>query len=90
MHRIPFFFCVVLTALLVACYITKHNRLTALRIQTISLEKMLKSEEATKKRLEVELATFLSPLRLQEIARKAQYAHLHQPAPSELYTLEQP
>jgi hypothetical protein len=56
----------------------------------LSLEKELKIEEAEKRRLELELAIFCSPVRLEEVARKAQYAHLRSPKVDELLTLDEP
>ena len=90
MRVIPFVYCVVLTALLVGLYISRHNQLTELRIRTLSLEKEVRVEEAEARRLELELALFLSPVRLEEIARKVQYAHLRQPSRDELLEIEGP
>jgi hypothetical protein len=64
--------------------------LTELRIRVLSLEKEVRVEEAEQRRLEVELALFMSPVRLEEIARKVQYAHLRQPSVDELLQLEEP
>ena len=90
MRVVPFVYCVMLTAVLVGLYISRHNRLTELRIRTISLEKELRIEEAEARRLELQLALFLSPVRLEEIARKVQYAHLRQPSVDELLEIEVP
>jgi len=75
----PFIYCVVLITALVALHIAHHNSLTTYRIKAIALEKELKIEEAKKRGLELEMATFTSPLRLEEVARKAQYSYLRQP-----------
>lgn len=90
MRVLPFVYCVLLTGLLVGLYISRHNRLTELRIRALSLEKEVRVEEAEQRRLELELALFMSPVRLEEIARKAQYAHLRQPSVDELLQLEEP
>jgi hypothetical protein len=90
MRVVPFVYCVMLTAVLVGLYISRHNRLTELRIRTICLEKELRIEEAEARRLELQLALFLSPVRLEEIARKVQYAHLRQPSVDELLEIEVP
>jgi cell division protein FtsL len=81
---------VLLTAVLVGLYISRHNQLTELRIRALSLEKELKVEEAEKRRLELEVALFMSPVRLEEIARKVQYSHLRQPSVDELLEIEVP
>lgn len=67
----------------VALHIAHHNRLTTYRIRAISLEKELKIEEAKERGLELEMATFTSPLRLEEVAKKAQYSYLRQPSADE-------
>lgn len=90
MRTIPFMYCLLLTALLGGMYIARHNRLTELRIRSLSLEKHMRVEEAERRRLELEVARFVSPVRLEEIARKVQYAHLRQPSTDELILLENP
>lgn len=90
MRVAPFVYCVLLTAVLVGLYISRHNQLTELRIRALSLEKELKVEEAEKRRLELEVALFMSPVRLEEIARKVQYSHLRQPSVDELLEIEVP
>jgi hypothetical protein len=87
MRLVPFVYCVLLTGALVGLYISRHNRLTELRIRSIALERAVKVEEAEVRRLQLEVARFLSPVRLEEIARKAQYAHLRQPSADELMEL---
>ena len=87
MRLIPFVYCVLLTGALVGLYISRHNQLTELRIQSIVLERAVKVEEAEVRRLQLEVARFLSPVRLEEIARKVQYAHLRQPSTDELLEL---
>jgi cell division protein FtsL len=84
MRVVPFVYCVVLTVVLAGLYISRHNHFTELRIRALSLEKELRSEEAEQRRLELQIALFTSPVRLEEIARKAQYAHLRQPSTDEL------
>ncbi len=69
---------VVTCALLTLLYIKEHNRLTELRIKVPKLEKEIAGLEAEKKRLEFELEQFMSPARLEEISRRAQYSHLKQ------------
>lgn len=89
--RLPFFLLsVFLTALLTISYISKHNRLTELRIRAMSLERNLHTEEAEKKRLELEIEMFHSPVRLVGVARKAQYAHLRTPSNDEIINVEEP
>ena len=39
-----------------------------------------KIEEAEHRRLELQMASFMSPVRLEEVAKKAQYSHLRQPS----------
>ncbi len=90
MRVVPFVYCVVLTALLVGLYISRHNQLTQLRIRAVSLEKELRIVEAERRRLDLELALFLSPVRLEEIARKVQYSHLRQPLRDEILEIEVP
>lgn len=90
MRVVPFIYCVLLTALLVGLYISRHNQLTELRIRALLLEKELRGEQAERRRLELELAVFFSPVRLEEIARKVQYAHLRQPSTDELVEIEVP
>lgn len=80
MRLIPFIYCVLITVLLMGLYIFRHNQLTEWRIQACHLEKEIRSEEAELLRLELERALFLSPVRLNEIGQKAEYAHLHQPS----------
>lgn len=87
MRLIPFVYCVMLTGVLVGLYISRHNNLTELRIRSIALERSVKAEEAQARRLQLEVARFLSPVRLEEIARKVQYAHLRQPSADELMEL---
>lgn len=89
MRAVSFFICIFITALLVALYTSRHNHLTELRIEARTLERQVKMEEATKKQLELTLAQFLSPTRLEEIARKAQYAYLHPPSETEIVTIEE-
>ena len=84
MRVVPFVYCVILTVVLVGLYISRHNQLTELRILALSLEKEVRVEEAERRRLELQIALFMSPVRLEEIARKAQYAHLRQPSNDEL------
>ena len=90
MRVVPFVYCVLFTALLVALYISRHNTLTKLRIRAISLERELRVQEAERRRLELECLMFVSPVRLEGIARKAQYASLRQPMQDEVLTLEEP
>ena len=90
MRVIPFVYCVMLTAVLVGLYISRHNQLTELRIRTLLLEKEVRVGEAEARRLELELAIFLSPVRLEEIARKVQYAYLRQPSMDEILEIECP
>lgn len=90
MRVVPFIYCVLLTALLVGLYISRHNQLTELRIRALLLEKELRGEQAERRRLKLELAVFFSPVRLEEIARKVQYAHLRQPSTDELVEIEVP
>jgi hypothetical protein len=89
MRTVSFFVCIFITALLVALYTSRHNHLTELRIQARTLEKQVKMEEATKKQLELTLAQFFSPIRLEEIARKAQYAYLRPPIEKDIVTIEE-
>lgn len=89
MRAFSFLICIFITAFLVALYTSRHNHLTELRIEARTLEKQLKMEEATKKQLELAIAQFLNPTRLEEIARKAQYAHLHPPTEKEIVTIEE-
>jgi hypothetical protein len=79
MRVIPFVYCVLVTVVLMGLYICRHNQLTEWRIRALSLEKEMRSEEAEQRRFELQLALFMSPIRLEEIGRNAQYAHLHQP-----------
>lgn len=88
MRLLPFIYCVVLTAALVALYISRHNQLIETRIRVLSLEKELRLEEAESARLELEIAMFVSPVRLEAIARKAQYAHLKQPSKDEVMSCD--
>ena len=87
MRLVPFVYCVLLTGALVGLYISHHNRLTELRIRSIFLERAVKVQEAEMRRLQLEVARFLSPVRLEEIAGKMQYAHLRQPSSNELMEL---
>ena len=87
MRLVPFVYCVLLTGALVGLYISHHNRLTELRIRSIFLERAVKVQEAERRRLQLEVARFFSPVRLEEIARKVQYAHLRQPSSNELMEL---
>lgn len=75
-----FTYCVILTAFFVALYIAYHNRLTEARIRVLALEREVRAEEAKKRRLELYMASFLSPVRLEEVARRAQFSHLRQPS----------
>lgn len=59
-------------------YIREHNRLTELRIKVPKLEKEVAALDAEKIRLEFEVEQFMSPSRLEEISRRAQYSHLKQ------------
>jgi hypothetical protein len=77
----------MLITALVALHIARHNTLTTYRIKAISFEKELKIEEAKKRGLELEMATFTSPLRLEEVAEKAQYSYLRQPSVDETLLL---
>jgi len=79
----------MLTTALVAFYIAHHNRLTSCRIKVIALEKEMKIEEAKERRLELEMASFASPLRLEEVAKKSQYSYLRQPPVDESILLSQ-
>jgi hypothetical protein len=88
MRTLSFFVCIFITALLVAFYTSRHNHLTGLRIQARTLEKQVKMEEATKKQLELTIAQFMSPIRLEQVARKAQYAYLQQPTCKDIVTIE--
>lgn len=89
MRAISFFICIFVTASLVALYTSRHNHLTEYRIQARTLEKQVHVEEATKKRLELTLAQFLNPIRLEDVAKKVQYAHLHSPTEKEVVTIEE-
>jgi len=75
-----FVYCVVITVFFVALYIARHNQLVEMRIRVIALERELKIEEAKVRRLELQMASFLSPVRLEEVARRAQFSHLKQPS----------
>ena len=87
MRAIPFIYCVVLTACLCMVYTVKNNTLISLRIRVVALEKKLHAQEAIVSRLDVEIAKFLDPKRLEAVARKAQYAHLQQPSKDDLLPL---
>ncbi len=87
MKLFPFIYCVVLITALVALHIAHHNSLTTYRIKAISFEKELKIEEAKKRGLELEMAIFTSPLRLEEVAKKAQYSYLRHPSVDENLSL---
>jgi cell division protein FtsL len=83
-----FAYTVVFVAILGAFYIARHNRLTELQIKVPLLEKEIRMEEAEKKRLELELSVFFSPNRLEEVARKPEWAHLRPLQPHELFMLD--
>jgi cell division protein FtsL len=87
MRTVPFVYCVVLTSIFFALYISRHNTLTELRIRAVSLERRIRVEEAQVGRLELEFSQFLSPVRLEEMAKKAQYAHLQQPSKTDIRAL---
>lgn len=89
MRTVPFVYCVVLTSVLFALYISRHNALTQQRIHVVFLERQIRAQEAQVGRLELEFAQFLSPIRLEEIAKKAQYAHLQQPSKTEIHTVDE-
>jgi len=89
MRTLSFFICIFITALLVALYTSHHNHLTEVRIQARALEKQVTIEEATKKQLELTIAQFMSPIRLEEVARKAQYAYLHAPTEKDIVKIEE-
>ena len=80
MRVIPFVYCVVVAVILMGLYISRHNQLTEWRIRALTLEKEMRSEEAENRRLQLQLSEFVSPVRLEEIGKKVQYAHLHQPS----------
>lgn len=73
----------LVVATLIFLYIREHNDLTELRIQVPKLEREISSLEAEKIKLQFELEQFFSPSRLEEISRRAQYAHLKQLEPSD-------
>lgn len=89
MRTFSFIAGIFITTILVALYTSRHNHLTELRIQARTLEKQVKIEEATKKQLELTLAQFISPIRLEEVARKAQYAYLQTPTEKDIVKLEE-
>jgi hypothetical protein len=89
MRIVPFVYCVVLTSVFFALYIARHNSLTELRIRAVSLERQIRVQEAQVSRLELEFSQFLSPVRLEEVAKKAQYAHLQQPSKNDIRTFNE-
>lgn len=89
MRTVTLMVCIFITTLLVTFYISRHNHLTELRIQARALEKQVKMEEATKKQLELTLAQFFSPIRLEEVGKKAQYAYLVSPTEKEIVKIEE-
>lgn len=89
MKAISFFCCIFTAALLVALYTSRHNQLIELRIRAMTFEKEVKVAEAKKKGLELALEQFFSPIRLEEIARKAQYAYLQVPSENDIVSLEE-
>lgn len=88
MRTFPFMYCVILTSVLFALYIARHNRLTEMRIRAVSLERKIRVQKAQIERLELEISQFLSPVRLEEVAKKAQYAHLKQPSTTTIRMLD--
>jgi hypothetical protein len=88
MRTVPFVYCVVLTSVLFALYIARHNRLTQLRIRAVSVERQIHEQEAQVGHLEFEFSQFLSPVRLEEAAKKAQYAYLQPPSKTDIRTID--
>ena len=88
MRTVPFVYCVTLTSVFFALYIARHNTLTELRIRAVSLERQIRIQEAQVDRLELEFSQFLSPVRLEEVAKRAQYAHLKHPSKNDIRTLD--
>jgi cell division protein FtsL len=84
MRTVPFVYCVIITSILFAFYIARHNTLMQQRIQAVSLERQIRVQEAQVGRLDLEFSQFLSPVRLEEIAKKSQYAHLQHPSKADI------
>jgi cell division protein FtsL len=88
MRIFPFFYAVILTFVLFTVYISHHNRLTQERILAVCLERQIKAIEAQVDALQLEYSQFLSPIRLEEIAKKAQYAHLKSVCRNDIRNIE--
>lgn len=80
-------FCVFISGFFLYLFVAKQNQLTEIRLTIPALQKELQKLRAENQRLQYEIDSFESPLKLMELSEKPIFHHLKQPYLEDIITL---